>query len=503
MSRFIRNSLFGTLAGLSGTLGNFLSSLVVSRLLGVDRAGSVALAVWAVWLGTTLFNAGVPFTLARYLPEVGAQEGEMAARQLAARLLRPFAAFASLPTLAGILYAIWLVRSGAADPAAPLRDPVICILVGLNTTTQSLGDYARSALRGQHRFDRIAGLSAGSAMLQIAALGVGSALFGTRGAVAAYLLASVVLLLVLRDLTGPVGPPQRALVGRMLRYTRFRWASDILGFLVWSRIEVLFLQLTWGVGSIGLFTVGMTLANLAVQGPLMLTWALLPQFAELHGRQDRDSMRRLYATGTRLLAFLVFPACFGLAAGLPVLLPLLYGQAFAGAIPAAELLVCAASVSAIAAVGSNLVWGLERSDVDFYASLIGACLALIGGLVLIKPFGDAGAAASRAITQASAVAISSWFLAVRLGFAIPVGALLRLLGSALACAAVARGILIMEGGLPGLCLAIPAGALTYIVAVRISRALTAEDVAKLRGALRALPWPIARRAEPLAALILG
>ena len=503
MSRFVRNSVFGTLAGVSTTLGNFLSSLVVSRLLGVDKAGSVALAVWAVWLGTTIINAGLPFTLARYLPEIGARDGDHAARQLAARLLRPFAALASLPALGGLAYAVWLIRRhGGAT--GPLQDPVICVLIGLNVSTQALGDYARSTLRGLHALDRVAKITGSMALVQIAALGVGSAAFGPRGAVAAYLLSSFVPLLVFRDLVGPVGPSHPETLRRMLRYTRFRWASDLLGFLVWSRIEILFLQLAWGVGAIGLFTVGMTLANLAVQGPLMLTWALLPQFAELHGRQDRDSIRRLYATGTRLLAFLVFPACFGLAALMPVLLPLLYGSAFAGAVPAAQLLVCAASVSAISSVGSNLVWGLERSDVDFYASLAGACLAVLGGVALIAPFGEMGAAVSRAITQTSAVAISSWFLAARLGFAIPIRALGRLLGSALLCGAVAHVAAAFVVGPIGLLLAIPAGAVAYLGAVRLSGALTPEDTARLRGALKtALPWQIARRAEPLALFILG
>ncbi|MDX7950393.1 lipopolysaccharide biosynthesis protein [Lichenihabitans sp. Uapishka_5] len=503
MSRFLRNSVFGTLAGLSTTLGNFLSGLVVSRLLGVEPAGSVAFAVWAVWLGTTVVNGGLPFTLARYLPEVGARDGDAVAQQLAARLLRPFAAVAVLPALGGLGYAAWLIHGQVGDATSPFRDPVICALIGANITTQALGDFARSVLRGRHAFDAVARTTATMATLQIVALLVGAGLFGTRGAVAAYWLASWVPLVVLREVWGPTGPPQRAVLGRMRRYARFRWASDILGFLVWSRIEILFLQLAWGLGSVGLFSAGMTLANLAVQGPLMLTWALMPRFAELHGQHDRDSMLRLYATGTRLLAFLVFPASFGLAAVLPSLLPLLYGQAFAGAIPAAQVLVCAASLAAISSVGSNLVWGLERSDADFYASLAGAALALVGGVVLIRPFGDMGAAASRALTQACAVGISSWFLWARLGFAIPVGALLRLFGAALLCGGVARGVLALHPGVLGLAVAIPSGAITYVAAVRLFGALTADDTARLHGLVAALPWPIARRADPWARLILG
>jgi O-antigen/teichoic acid export membrane protein len=502
VSRFVRNSLFGTLAGISTTLGNFLSSLVVSRVLGVDQAGSVAFAIWVVWLGTTVINVGVPFTLARYLPEVIARDGMAEGRRLAALLLRPFAAVASLPAVGFLIFAIWTLTKGRHG-STPLGDPVICILVGLHCTTLALGDFARSVLRGSHAFARVAKLTAASALLQLGGLVLGSMAFGARGAVAAYVVASLLPLVVLGGLPSPQGRLDPDLVRRLARYTRFRWGSDLLGFLVWSRIEILFLQLTWGVGAIGLFTVGMTLANLAVQGPLMLTWALLPQFSEQHGRQDRDSMRALYATGTRLLAFLIFPACFGLAAVLPTLLPLLYGPAFAGAIPAAQVLICGACVAAVAAVGSNLVWALERSDVDFYAGLVGAVLSVVGGLVLIAPFGEFGAAVSRIVTQAAAVGISSWFLAARLGFAIPLASLARLLASALLCGAAARAGLAIHDGVLGLALAIPGGALVYIVAIRASGALEPEDVARLRAALQALPMPIARHAGPLAELILG
>ena len=505
MSRFVRNSLFGTLAGLSTTLGNFLSSLVVARILGVDQAGVVAFAVWVIWFGTTIVEAGLPFTLARYMPEVIARDGEAQARTLAAVLFRPFALFVSLPTVGFCLYAIWLsVRTGDGPPSLqPLSDPAICILIGLNCTTLALGDYARSVLRGLHDFGRVAKLTSAAAALQIAGLCLGSVAFGPRGAVAAYLVASLVPLAVLKSLRGQSGPLPQGIAGRIVRYTRFRWASDLLGFFIWSRVEILFLQVAWGVKAVGLFTVGMTLSNLAVQGPLMLTWALLPQFSEQHGRRDRDSMRDLYGTATRLLAFLVFPACFGLAAVLPAMLPLLYGPAFAGAIPAAQVLVCAASISAVAAVGSNLVWALERSDVDFYAGLVGASLSIAGGLLVIAPFGEMGAAFSRSVTQLAAVSISSWFLTSRLGFSVPFGALLRLTAAAALCGLAAHLVLMVQAGVPGLAWAIVCGAVTYMIAVRALSALLPEDVVRLRTALRALPLPIARRADPLARFIFG
>jgi len=44
-----------------------------------------------------------------------------------------------------------------------------------------------------------------------------------------------------------------------------------------------------------------------------------------------------------------------MAAVLPALLPMLYGQAFAGAVPAATILVLAAGIGSTASVGSSVV----------------------------------------------------------------------------------------------------------------------------------------------------
>ena len=63
----------------------------------------------------------------------------------------------------------------------PLADPALCILIGLNASALSLGDFARGYLRGQHAFAKVASLSVGSAALQILALVIGSAFSARAG----------------------------------------------------------------------------------------------------------------------------------------------------------------------------------------------------------------------------------------------------------------------------------------------------------------------------------
>ena len=45
---FVRNSVVNAVAGIFTTLGGFLGTILVARLLGVSGTGIVAFATWAV-----------------------------------------------------------------------------------------------------------------------------------------------------------------------------------------------------------------------------------------------------------------------------------------------------------------------------------------------------------------------------------------------------------------------------------------------------------------------
>jgi O-antigen/teichoic acid export membrane protein len=181
-----------------------------------------------------------------------------------------------------------------------------------------------------------------------------------------------------------------------------------------------------------------------------------------------------------VLAFLVLPSCFGLAALLPVALPLVYGHDFAGAVPAATVLVLAAGIGATASVGTTLVMAMDRSDFVFVSGLIAGVLAVTAGLTVIPAFGLMGATWARAVIQVAAVAMGGGFVFWRLRFPLPLFDLTRLLIAAAICGAVARGVLTLSNGPLSLLPAIAAGVVSYAAAVRLLRALHPEDAERLR-----------------------
>lgn len=503
-AQFARNSVLGALCGLSITLAGFLSGVLVARLLGVEGAGTVAFYVWlALFLGPVV-DLGTAAAVGRYVPELLAQGEVAATRHLTAHFLRIL-----LAALAGC-FVVGVVLTFAGDLLSPALSSRIgnwispvSLLVLAYTALYALGCFAYAHLRGHGAFGTAARFGAVSALLQLVGVSVGAVLLGTTGALIGYAAGHLLPALYALRLARGRRPLMEGLAERASRYARFAWAANIANAFVWSRIEIFFLHQSWGADDVGIFAAALALSNMAVQGPLMLTTAVLPLLASQRGRDEPEDMQRVFATGTRLLSLLVFPCCLGLAAVMPVVLPAVFGASFAGAVPAATLLVCAAAVSAASTVGTNLVLALDRNDFVFVSSVLGAGLAVVAGMTLVPAFGVMGAAAARTSIQIFLVVFGLTFIGRSLRYPAPLADLLRLLVAAVACAFVARLGIVLVPGLAGLPLAILSGMAAYVVTLRLLQAVPPGDLALIDQAASGLPAPVSRLVTRLTLFVGG
>jgi O-antigen/teichoic acid export membrane protein len=481
---FARNSLFGTIAGLASALGSFSASVVLARILGVEGSGSIAFALWVATSVALVADLGANASLTRYLPELTAVGEIRHAWRLAAFLFRPPALCGGAAFAAFGLYALWDWRSEGPQSGAT---PVLWLLTGCLCVLQVLGSLTMGFLRGMQRFDRAAQVIVISVIVNIAAVSIGALLFGPIGALGGFCVGSIIpaslaLPLVYRDSNIPP-----ALRERVVRYARYAWAAGLASSFVWARVEVFFLQQSGGSEQVGLFTAALTFSSLAVQAPMLLTAGLLPYFSENFGKNAHENIRAGYSTGTRIMGFMAFPACFGLAAITPAAFPLLFGSAFVAAVPAAIVLIVASSFGVVAAVGSNLVWGVDRSDFMFVAGGSGAVLSIVAGLTLIPMFGVMGAAYARALIQIAMVGLGMWFIMHRLHCPAPLRELGQLMIAAAICAASAYVLITLVPGILGIFLAILGGAITYLAAVRLFCALPKSDIIRLHSFSQKLP----------------
>lgn len=497
--RFARNSVFGTIAGLLGAFGSVITNIIVARCLGVEETGVVAFAVWMAMVAAAIADLGIQATLMRYLPELTAANREREAQQLGQVLLRPLAICCVIALAAFAGYAQWARQSGgvAAGQAA------IWYLVGLSCVLQALAGFTYGVLRGMQRFDAVALIAGISIACQLVGVAIGAAALGSLGALGGYCIGSALPAMLSVRYAGRGGALSPETRARVRRYSLYAWAGTLSSTFVWSRAELFFLQRSTGSAAVGLFTVSVTLANMAAQAPMLLTAGLLPYFAQAFGRQALDEAREAYATATRVLALLVFPACCGMAAILPAALPLIFGQAFAGAIPAATVLVLAAGIGATTSVGTSLLLAMDRSDFIFAIGLFLAVLAIAAGLTVIPAYGLMGAAWTRAVLQLSGVAIGTSLLFWRLHFPLPLSGLLRTLTAAALSGLLARACLWLTTGVTSLLLAVIVGAVTYGVAVRVLGALHPADANRLRQLSPGLPTVIRNLCETGLRLLTG
>jgi O-antigen/teichoic acid export membrane protein len=496
--QFTRNSAFGTVAGLLTSLSSVLASVIIAHLLGVAATGTVAFAMWIAMVATAIVDLGIQASLARYLAELTAAGRTGAARWLARALWRWLLCSCTAALICFVTWAAWRWEREAMSSATA----VMWGLVGVACALQALTGFTFGYLRGVQRFDRLALLMVVYLTFQLAGVAAGSVYFGATGAIAGYCAgAAVPAVLSFRHVTIG-GPPWPELGTRVRRYALYAWAGALSGTFVWSRAELFFLERSADSAAVGLFNVAVTLANFASQGPLLLTAGLLPYFAERFGRGAVGEMQEAYATATRVLAFLVLPACFGMAALLPSLLPLMYGRAFADAVPAATVLVLASGVGATASVGTTLVMAADRSDFVFVSGLLCAALAIATGFTIIPTFGLMGAAWSRAIIQIAAVAMGGGFVFWRLRFRLPLFDLAKLLLAAAVCGVAARGCLALITGVASFVPAIVVGAVCYAVAVRMLHALHPRDADRLRTLCGTCPSSVRGAVERAVALLV-
>jgi O-antigen/teichoic acid export membrane protein len=494
--RFAHNSILGALAGSSITLGSFLSGVIVARALGVEGSGAVAYAVWLVLMIAPVIDIGMPSAAVRYVSEIRGRGRNDDAERLSGHLVRVLAVpviiaicvIIAIAFLSGRSQHAWLPRAG--DPAGFFGFEAAGMLIAFYVAAQVFASYNYAYLRGVQDFDTVARFAAGSLALQLVCVAAGSTYFGIAGAVAGYMAGQILPAVATLRLLRRSGPLDRELQERVGRYSRYAWAANVANAFVWSRLEVFFLERYWGNEAVAMFTVGLALTALAAQGPMLLTTGLLSFLSEKHGRSEIEAMKEAFATSTRILAALAFPACLGMAAIMPVLLPLIYGKAFAPAVPAAILLACAAAISVTSIVATNLVQAVERSEFIFFSSVFGALLAVLAGFLLVPSFGVMGAAVSRTAIQATIVAVGLWFVARHLGYPPPLASLGRLLLAALIAASSAVVCVVAIDHPFSILIAIPTAMGIYITALRMTRALPASDLVHLAKLARALPTPL-------------
>lgn len=473
MASLVSSSVLSTAAGIVSLVFGFASSVVVARLLGPEGAGEVSFALFIAMTVSLVANLGLPNVLLRYIPtydRAGHPGGGLA------RVLLPYFAFPILLCAAGLAaYGAWSQASGESGNYAGHAWAMTVLLL----ISYGVASYSEGAARGLHRFGETTKLAFVGCLLQLPIVALGGYFFGVPGAIAGHAARHLPQALRVWHYVAGKPDPGTMVTPKMKALGRNSWFSAVVGMLVWTRVEFFFLGHFFGASEIGYYAAGLTLAGLVVQLPTQMLSGLTPHIGRRHDAGDAEGITRTYNRTMRWLSILILPICFGGAAVMGELLPLLFGAEFRAAVPMSQVLVAFACITALSTIPTMIIEACERSDIFVVISPIAAVVSVATFALVIPDGAGFGSAWARSGVHGFWLGILVWFCWTRLSIRLDIGGLMLVVIAAVLCAGAAYGVLLAVEGLAGLLLAIACGAIVYGISLRVLRVVPRDDVVAL------------------------
>jgi O-antigen/teichoic acid export membrane protein len=163
--------------------------------------------------------------------------------------------------------------------------------------------------------------------------------------------------------------------------------SDLLRFNVLALVTQIIQQIETAVPKffVGMFLGAQALGyfNMAVRFYQQLTQVLLAPFSSValpvvaSVQHDRERLHATFAAGTKAATMLAFPAFIGAAAVAPVAIPLIFGEQWIPAVPAAQILTLAAVRAPVNVFNGEVLRGTGKPGIYTALASLGALLLII------------------------------------------------------------------------------------------------------------------------------
>lgn len=371
----------------------FASSIAAARLLGPEGKGIVGLL--GVFMGTVVIfsSLGLPGAV---IFRMGRQAGEF--RKIFAGALPLFFALG----IAGLIIAhvLWLAGfSSSVMNGVELRMfAAASLLIPASLIDALLSAAARAS--GSIRLAALSPIIKETVYICALASGVILLGLGVWGAVLGMLISEAALLLwclwLLRDKLAPedyVPAYSPELNSGLLSFGLKSYAASLMQQLNY-RLDLFLVNYFASVGAVGVYSVATGLSESLLILPSAVCFALFPKASSMPRQEAAAITVSLARRAFWLIA--VCGALLCLTAGL--LVPLLYGDTFAGAVRAVYLLVPGIAALSFSWIIGAYFEGTGRPQYVAVAVAVGLLFTVALDLLLIPRFGIYGAAAASSIS---------------------------------------------------------------------------------------------------------
>jgi O-antigen/teichoic acid export membrane protein len=416
LRRVVKNSSYLASSNTIAAGLSFIQSILVARLLGVDKLGELTAIIAFVTAVNNLLSFRMSEVVVRHFapPLAAGRKEEAAAVAKGAGLIELATSLAAF--LIMVLLAPWAAQTFLKDSAT---SPLI-VYYGLIILSNIIFETSRGVLQSTNRFGQFASINLAQGVLTFSII---CAAFLTSSAgipfvltayIAGKTLAGIgVIILAVRalneSLPGWWCVPLRAYAGwrKMVSFALNTNLNGTVNIFVRDNIPLYIISLTSATGA-GYFRIAYSLTNILMTP---VDPFIHPTYTEI----TRTIAGKNYSTTLRLLrrVSLIVAAWVGVAGGFIVLfgwwlIPLLYGAEYAPAYPAAVLLLVGYGMANIFSWNRPLLLALGKPTFPLVvAAAVGAVeLALIFSLVPI--YGYLAAAAILSGYLFVSVGINIW-----------------------------------------------------------------------------------------------
>ena len=484
-----RNFIFMALEVVITLVCTLLTTVAIARVIGPARLGYFNLVFWLTSITCSVGSLGIPLTTFKYMGEfLGGGKKELARAVFFYNLWAQTAIASALTAIS--MAAVFIL----VDPEYRICSALLVLSMVPNMIT-FVPSQANSAAENAALNTRGALVGAIVYVIAVAAsLLLGWNLVGIAAGVLLYRTAELAVKIApaLKSMKAVNRIPLPAEIRkRMFTFSGLSTGLMILQIVIWDRSDIILLKLLQSdIRQLAFFSVCFSVADRLMRMPQTFANALsATQMAE-YGR-DKERLFRMTSQASTYVLLGALPILIGVACIGGPFIRVMYGSQYLPAIPVFIVVALLSIPRAVLMPAQTLLYSAEDLGFILKWGCAAALINVLLDLMLIPSHGALGAAWANGLAQTFA-AVTIWGrVLVRYPVRIEMRVLLRIVGATLAMAAVVLGIVAMPlSPLMQLNVAIPAGAIVFMVTSRMFMVLRKDDRRRLLMFSALLPTPV-------------
>lgn len=455
---------------------SFIFLIAVARVLpNIADLGILTILQTIIMTSTVIAGAGLPHTSTRFLSNyIGTGQQEKATNTLR------FVLKAGLLTSTFLSIALYAFSSLISEVLLGSTDYTFVIqLVAIDSFLLSiinLGFYSLSAFQFFRKIaiiaiiGTIAKFSFASFFL-LAGLGIDGIITGfVIGDVLSVILYAPLLITLAKQHT-------RVLIDKkeLLNYSLPWYGSSLLAFAA-EVMDRYLLQIMAGSIAVGLYTPAILFGAILRMLLGSMEQALLPHLSRAFGKSGIDSLASSNKLISRYMFLIYIPIGFLIAAIMPSVIPLIYGEKYSPSIMPSIIIVIGFTLPAIGYVFNTSLMSAGHSKVFLVSTLIGILAQILVGIMLIPITNEVGAAIARSLAFGAMMIYPAIKLKNLGGLSYDRSALMRGVIGALIMTLIITFILQATSSPIMVIPSIPVGILFYLLFLRFTNGITVEDI---------------------------